>query len=112
MTDAEQPQDIDSRLENLGDEIDLLRTQMRQVREETRFNSQTVSQLQSTVAELAEIARLHQQALRINERNAQQDRIFMREIQTEVRELQTEIRGIQTENQRILQYLFGQQEEE
>jgi chromosome segregation ATPase len=111
MTDAEQPQDIDLRLENLGDEIDLLRTQMRQVREETRFTSQTVSQLQSTVAELAEIARLHQQALRINEHNAEQDRLFMREMQTEVRELQTEIRGIQTENQRILQYLFGQQTE-
>ncbi len=26
-----------------------------------------------------------------------------------IREMQTEVRGIQTENQRILQYLFGQQ---
>ncbi|MFN6474358.1 MAG: hypothetical protein RMY36_032395 [Nostoc sp. SerVER01] len=33
---------------------------------------------------------------------AQQDRAVIREIQSEVR-------GIQTENQRILQYLFGQQ---
>jgi hypothetical protein len=104
MTDAEQPNNIDSRLETLGDDLDLIRTQMRQVREETRFNSQTVSQLQSTVAELAEIARLHQQALRITERNAELDRTF-------IRELQTEVRGIQTENQRILEYLFGQQGE-
>ncbi|MEH2067859.1 MAG: hypothetical protein V7K47_06785 [Nostoc sp.] len=35
---------------------------------------------------------------------AQQDRAV-------IRELQSEVRGIQTENQRILQYLFGQQDE-
>jgi chromosome segregation ATPase len=34
--------------------------------------------------------------------NAEADRAFMRE-------LQTEVRGLQSENQRILEYLFGQQ---
>ncbi|BAZ16568.1 hypothetical protein NIES4071_84450 [Calothrix sp. NIES-4071] len=105
MTNSELPGDnIDARLNALGDELDQLRTEMRQVPEETRYNSQTISRLQGTVAELVEIARLHQQALRISERNAEQDRDV-------TRQLLTQMRGIQTENQRILGHLFGQQDE-
>ncbi|WP_143171147.1 hypothetical protein [[Phormidium ambiguum] IAM M-71] len=48
------------------------------------------------------IASLHQQALRVSQLNAEAHRAQMRE-------MQAEIRGIQTENQRILNYLFGQQ---
>lgn len=92
------------RLDALGDELDQLRTEMRQVREETRYNSQTISRLQGTVVELVEIARLHQQALRISDRNAEQDREV-------THQLLIEMRGIRTENQRILEHLFGQQNE-
>lgn len=105
MTNSEMPSDnIDERLDTLGDELDQLRTEMRQVRDETRYNSQTISRLQGTVAELVEIARLHQQALRISERNAEQDREV-------TRQLLAEMRGIRTENQRILEHLFGQQDQ-
>ncbi|MCF4966450.1 hypothetical protein [Nostoc sp. CMAA1605] len=56
--------DIDTRLEALGDEIDLNRTILEGVRRETRANSQTAARLERTVNQLLDIARLHQQALR------------------------------------------------
>ncbi|MCC5636604.1 hypothetical protein LC593_12165 [Nostoc sp. CHAB 5844] len=56
--------DIDARLEALGDEIDLNRTILDGVRRETRANSQTAARLERTVNQLLDIARLHQQALR------------------------------------------------
>lgn len=39
----------------------------------------------------------------------QQDRSQAQQDREIIREMQTEVRGLQTENQRILQYLFGQQ---
>jgi septal ring factor EnvC (AmiA/AmiB activator) len=56
--------DIDQRLDQLGDEIDLIRTIQDGVRRETRTNSQALARLERTVTNLADIARLHQQALR------------------------------------------------
>lgn len=63
MTNADQPQDIkarlddiDERLEQLGDEIDLIRTIQNANRRETRANSQTAARLERTVAQLADIA--------------------------------------------------------
>jgi hypothetical protein len=53
---------------------------------------------------LREIALLHQQALRISERNAEQDKKVTRQLLIEVREI-----GI--ENQRILEHLFYLQDE-
>ncbi|WP_061390675.1 hypothetical protein, partial [Salmonella enterica] len=71
MTNADQPQnitarldDIDERLEQLGDELDLIRTIQNANRRETRGLSQTAARLERTVAQLADIAREHQQALR------------------------------------------------
>ncbi len=68
-----QPEDInvklaqmDERLEQLGDEIDLIRTIQNANRRETRGNSQTMA-IERSVAELVDIARLHQQALKINQ---------------------------------------------
>lgn len=73
---ADQPQDITARLDNvdaqleaLGDEIDLIRTIQDSVRRETRSNSQTAARLERTVARLADIARDHQVALRVAERD-------------------------------------------
>jgi len=66
--------DIDNRLEQLGDEIDLIRTVQDGVRRETRANSQSLARLERTVANLADIARLHQQALRTSQQNI--DRIW------------------------------------
>jgi predicted metalloenzyme YecM len=81
MTNTEQPQDItqrlasiDEQLEQLGDEIDLIRTIQNANRRETRANSQTAARLERTVAQLADIARDHQQALRISQQNF--DRIW------------------------------------
>lgn len=81
MTNADQPQDItsrlddiDERLEQLGDELDLIRTIQNANRRETRVNSQTAARLERTVTQLADIAREHQQALRISQQNF--DRIW------------------------------------
>ncbi|BDA74223.1 hypothetical protein RIVM261_043550 [Rivularia sp. IAM M-261] len=81
MTNA-QPENInvrleqmDERLELLGDEIDLIRTIQNANRRETRFNSQTIGRLERSLAELADIARLHQQALKANQQNI--DRIWL-----------------------------------
>lgn len=95
MTNTELPgNNINARLNKLGNELDLLRTEMWQVSEEAPYNSQIISRLQSTVRQLLEIARLHQQALRISERNAEQDKKV-------TRQLLTEIQRIGIENQRI-----------
>ena len=64
--------DIDTRLEEIGDELDLLRTVQNANRRETRGNSQTIARLEGTVRELGDIARLHQQALKISERKFNQ----------------------------------------
>ena len=80
MTNADQPQDIttglddvDARLDVLGDEIDLIRTIQDSVRRETRTNSQTGARLERTVARLADIARDHQVPLRFASQNAERD---------------------------------------
>jgi hypothetical protein len=84
MTNADQPQDItarlddvDSRLEILGDEIDLIRTIQDGVRRETRTNSQASARLERTVARLADIARDHQVALRLVSQDAERDRAIV-----------------------------------
>lgn len=64
--------DIDNRLEQLGDELDLVRTIQEGVRRETRSNSQALARLERTVANLADIARLHQQSLRQSEAQFQE----------------------------------------
>jgi septal ring factor EnvC (AmiA/AmiB activator) len=80
MTNAEQPQDItqrlaniDEQLEQIGDELDLIRTIQNGVRRETRINSQTAGRLERTVAQLGNIARDHQLALRLTSENAERD---------------------------------------
>ena len=65
---------IDEQLEQLGDEIDLIRTIQNANRRETRTNSQTTARLERTVTQLVDIARSHQQALRISQENI--DRIW------------------------------------
>lgn len=93
---------IDQRLTEVESQITDIRSRM-------QTDSQLFGSLQITVAELADIARLHQQALRAVQRDAEADRAQMREMQSEIREMLIDIRGIQTENQRILNHLFGQQ---
>ncbi|OKH30031.1 hypothetical protein NIES2119_31645 [[Phormidium ambiguum] IAM M-71] len=93
---------IDQRLTEVEGQITDIRSRM-------QTDSQLFGSLQLTVAELADIARLHQQALRVIQRDAEADRAQMREMQAEIREILIDIRGIQTENQRILNHLFGQQ---
>ena len=92
---------IDQRLTEVENQITDIRSRM-------QTDSQLFGSLQITVAELADIARLHQQALRVIQRDAEADRAQMREMQSEIREMLIDIRGIQTENQRILRHLFGE----
>lgn len=92
---------IDQRLTEVENQITDIRSRM-------QTDSQLFGSLQLTVAELADIARLHQQALRVIQRDAEADRAQMREMQSEIREMLIDIRGIQTENQRILRHLFGE----
>jgi predicted nucleic acid-binding Zn-ribbon protein len=83
MTNADKPDitarldDIDERLEQLGDELDLIRTIQNGMRREVRTNSQTTARLERTVTQLADISRLHQQALRSADRDRQ---VFQSEI--------------------------------
>ncbi|BAZ12298.1 hypothetical protein NIES4071_41280 [Calothrix sp. NIES-4071] len=98
MTNADQPQDItgrlediDRRLEALGDEIDLARTIESGIRVEVRTTSQRTASLEQTVAQLRDIARDHQLALRLITQNAERDR-----------------QVFQSEIRRVWEYLLGQ----
>ena len=80
MTNA-QPEDITARLDNideqleqLGDEIDLIRTIQNGNRREIRATSQTAARLEQTSTRLAAIAHDHQIALRILSQEAERDR--------------------------------------
>lgn len=86
MTNALPPEDIsarfdniDTRLEEIGDELDVLRTVQNANRRETRGNSQTIARLERTIRELADIARLHQEALRVAQTDAERDRVVFQE---------------------------------
>ncbi|MGL5065943.1 MAG: hypothetical protein ACRC62_38735 [Microcoleus sp.] len=86
MTNADQPPEdiaarlsnIDEQLEQIGDELDLIRTIQNANRREVRANSQTAARLERTVTHLANIARDHQAALRSLERDRE---VFQAEIQ-------------------------------
>lgn len=105
MTDAQQPQSIierldnlDARLEAIGDELDLVRTVQNGMRREVRYTSQSMTRLERTVADLADVARDHQQALRLLSQNAERDR---ETINNDREVFQAEIR-------RIWEYLLRQ----
>jgi methyl-accepting chemotaxis protein len=78
MSSSEQPQDIsahlnrlDTRLDELREEVDLVRTMQNGIRREVRSNSQalsSVASLERTVSQLADIAHDHQEALRLTSR--------------------------------------------
>jgi len=100
MTNS-QPEDISVRLNNIDeqleqvlDELDLIRTIQTGVRRETRVNSQTTARLERTVTRLAQITALHQQAFRIID----QDREELRQHREDIRQNQENIN-------RILAYL-------
>ncbi len=64
MTNSQPGEDIntrldnlDSQLEQLGDEFDLIRTIQDGVRRETRFNSQALARLERNIRELGNISR-------------------------------------------------------
>ncbi|MEH2408526.1 hypothetical protein [Nostoc sp.] len=61
------------------------------------------AQLHSTVNSLVQIVEIHQLNHEATGRNFER-------IVTELREIRTEIRGLRTETQRILEHLFGRQE--
>jgi chromosome segregation ATPase len=69
-----QVDEIDERLQALERAIADLRNEVAVTREETRINNNVLLSLQGTIAELADIARLHQQALRTAQQNF--DRIW------------------------------------
>ncbi len=101
--------DIDERLEQLGDELDLIRTIQNGMRREVRTTSQATARLERTVNQLASIARDHQVALRILERESEQKRFNIERLSTEAaqdRQLAAiDRQTFQTEIRRIWEYL-------
>lgn len=71
---------IETRLEALEVNINDLRMQLAE-------NTVSITTLQTAVTELADIARLHQQALRISQQDAEADRALMRDQQLEIRHI-------------------------
>ncbi|MBG1259759.1 hypothetical protein F8S20_11830 [Nostoc sp. BAE] len=61
----------------------MLRTVQNANRRETRGNSQTIARLERSIRELGDIARLHQEGLRIAQREAERDRQAIRETQAQ-----------------------------
>ncbi|WP_373528386.1 hypothetical protein [Nostoc sp.] len=61
------------------------------------------AQLRSTVNSLVQVVEIHQLNHEATGHNFEG-------IVTELREIRTELRGLRTESQRILEYLFGRQE--
>jgi predicted nuclease with TOPRIM domain len=92
---------IDQRLDFLGEAITELRSQQ-------QANTAGISTLQGLTSELLDIARLHQQGLRILQGETREMQAQMREMQAEVREIQAEVREIQAEVRQIWQYLLEQ----
>ncbi|WP_204106755.1 MULTISPECIES: hypothetical protein [Spirulina sp. CCY15215] len=95
---------IDRRLEEMAQEIAECRTGQQE-------NTNSLEELRHLTSELADIARLHQQALRLSQQREIEDRTDIREMQSEMREMQLEMRGLQVENRRILDILLNQQNE-
>jgi hypothetical protein len=96
-----------------GDRLDRIEAILLQVAQQQQTNTTAIAQLrqasQQNVDAIAETRQQLEDSIThlvglIGDfvEEGQQDRAV-------IRELQSEIRGIQTENQRILQYLFGQQ---
>ena len=100
--------DIDSRLDQLGDEIDLVRTIQEGVRRETRSNSQALARLERTVTNLADIARLHQQALRQSDRQFQEFQRTNQEFLRNNQEFQRTTNAALERIDRVLDYLIRQ----
>jgi len=95
MTNQTPSNEIDRRLE-------VLETGIAEVRTRQEANTTSTLTLQNLTSELLDIARLHQQGLRIAQQNADHDREQMSIMQAEIRVMQSEI-------QQIWQYLVGQQ---
>ncbi|MEW6496372.1 MAG: hypothetical protein AB1589_28190 [Cyanobacteriota bacterium] len=76
----ERLDEIDQRLEAHAEAIAQLRNQQ-------QTNTATVTDLQRVTSELLDIARLHQQALRVSQVNADRDRAVIVENQVEIRRI-------------------------
>nr|MDZ8061864.1 hypothetical protein [Nostoc sp. EkiNYC01] len=94
QTNTEAIDNLKQRFDNVGDSFD----QTTQAISRLEANQEALQQqLEASISHLVGLIGDFVE-------EAQQDRAVIREIQSEVR-------GIQTENQRILQYLFGRQDE-
>lgn len=71
--------------------------------EEMQQDRVIIREMQSEVLEIQSEVREMQSDIR-------EIQLEVRDIRSDIREIQAEIRGLQIENQRMLQYLFGQQE--
>jgi|GEM_PF-1435758 len=111
-----QPQDdINTRLDDLADEIDLIRTIQNGVRRETRLNSQSLARVERSILELGNIARL--QSIQ-SERDRQLLRDVVNNLTVSIEEIQTQAasdrqqaaidrQAWQAETRRIWEYLQG-----
>lgn len=97
------------RLDRLEDELETVKQLLISAASVTESNSKAISRLAERVDRLTgSVDQVTERVDRLAERfdrfveQAESDRAVLREMQAEVR-------GIQTENQRILEFLFGQQ---
>ncbi|MBC6422717.1 MAG: hypothetical protein GDA43_26115 [Hormoscilla sp. SP5CHS1] len=70
---------------------------------EREANRREMAELRATVSSLVQIVEIHQ-------RNFEEIVNEIRKITVEIREMQSEIRGLQVENRRILEHVFGPQD--
>jgi methyl-accepting chemotaxis protein len=122
MSSSEQPQDIsahlnrlDTRLDELREEVDLVRTMQNGIRREVRSNSQalsSVASLERTVSQLADIAHDHQEALRLTSRQfenmARQIELAAERTERVAERAERDRQIFQAEIRRIWEYLLNQ----
>ncbi|MFB2835573.1 hypothetical protein [Floridanema evergladense] len=80
------------------------RAEIAELRSEWQAERAAITELRSTVSSLVQIVEIHQRNHEVSQRNFEA-------IQRHIETMTAEIRGLRTESQRILEHLFGRQEE-
>ncbi len=103
--------DLDTRLEQLGDEIDLIRTIQTANRRELRFNSQSLARVERTIIEIGDIVRLQSIQAERDRQQAERDRQVLNQLIAEAAQDRQQVaidRQVwQTEIRRIWEHLQG-----
>lgn len=98
-------------LEGVADDLETVKSVMftlaRQYERIDRTLDRTATQQEVNTRAIAQLSETSTQQWQV----MQQMLVEIREIQSEIREMQAEVRGLQVENRRILERVFGPEEE-